>query len=164
MRDDSTGKFLKGSQIGIATQFKKGGVSWNKGTKGLMKTNSGSFKPEPIGTITTRKCNNGPGYEYQYIKTISGWKRYYPNGKTKKPSYMKDQSIALRKLFVTSKINHINDTIKKDHIAGVGKMIEKAPIVKKIKKKPLTAAEIKQKEFLAQFGIKGSTINIPIKR
>lgn len=32
------------SYAGVVTRFKKGTVPWNKGTKGLVKPNSGSFK------------------------------------------------------------------------------------------------------------------------
>lgn len=37
------------------TRFKKGQVSWNKGTKGLMKVNSGSFKKGMVATNTKPK-------------------------------------------------------------------------------------------------------------
>ena len=34
----------KGKRYSIKTEFKKGQVSWSKGTKGVLKANSGSFK------------------------------------------------------------------------------------------------------------------------
>lgn len=155
MREQGTGKFLKGSQLGKKTQFKKGHKPWNTGLKGVMSINSGSFKPEPIGTITTRKNN---GYEYQYIKTISGWKRYLPNGKTKKLSYMKDQTRALKKLFEIPgeimEVKNLTSKIKEVKIAAP-KPIKKTP--EQIKR------DQQEKEFLAQFGFTGNTISIPIK-
>lgn len=51
---------------GIVTGFKKGVIAWNKGTKGVMKENSGSFKKgresedrRRIGTMVIRKGKSG---------------------------------------------------------------------------------------------------------
>ena len=57
-------QFAKGSGPN-KTSFKKGIVPWNKGTAGIMKPNSGSFKKGqkslkkmPVGSIVKRKAKN----------------------------------------------------------------------------------------------------------
>lgn len=54
---------------GYNNHFKPGTVPWNKGTKGVMKANSGSFKPSKIG-----QTNIHDGYKI--IKTLQGWQQY----------------------------------------------------------------------------------------
>ena len=41
---DCYSSWMKGKQLSPSTQFRKGAVSWNKGTKGVMKPNKTSFK------------------------------------------------------------------------------------------------------------------------
>ncbi len=41
---DKLGRFIKGHHSSPETELKKGRTPWNKGTKGIMKINSGSFK------------------------------------------------------------------------------------------------------------------------
>ncbi len=101
------------------TAFKKGHQPWNTGLKGVMGVNSGSFKPVAIGTITKRKCNNGKGYEYQFIKTESGWKRYYPNGKPEKKiiQKMKKQKSYIKQPS-KNQISRIQDIFDEGYIAA----------------------------------------------
>lgn len=54
---------------GYNNYFKPGMVPWNKGTKGLTKSNKGSFKPVPIGTIHSSETK-------KLIKTSNGWQQY----------------------------------------------------------------------------------------
>jgi hypothetical protein len=61
--------------------FKKGMEPWNKGTKGLIQPNAGSFQKGhteteeyPVGTITIRADKNGK--DRRFIKTKAGWLMY----------------------------------------------------------------------------------------
>lgn len=54
---------------GYNNYFKPGTIPWNTGTKGLMKANSGSRKPVPIGSKYMK-------YGKALIKTDTGWKQY----------------------------------------------------------------------------------------
>ena len=76
--------FKKGERRSPSTEFKKGHLSWNKGTKGLTKANETSFavgrKPHnmhPVGTIMMR----GDGYIWIKLKeTIPsrfGWRQLH---------------------------------------------------------------------------------------
>jgi len=54
---------------GYNNYFKPGNQPWNTGTKGLVKANSGSRKPAPIGKIYSSSGHN-------LIKTVNGWQQY----------------------------------------------------------------------------------------
>jgi len=54
-----TGKKLKGVRRSPGTEFKKGLTSWNKGTKGVMKANSTSFKKGQHRSVET-EFKKGP--------------------------------------------------------------------------------------------------------
>ena len=67
-------KFAEGNEPN-KTAFKKGSIPWNKGTKGIMKSNVGNFKKGikphnylPIGTENTRIDQNGTKRRYIKIK------------------------------------------------------------------------------------------------
>lgn len=78
MNRDNT--YLKGNQHAKGnkpnqTSFKKGIVVWNKGLKGVMKPNIGSFKKGekpinylPIGTIKIRREKSGTDRRFIKIK------------------------------------------------------------------------------------------------
>ena len=51
-------KAHKGKHHSVRTEFKKGLVPWNKGTRGVMRSNSGSFKQ---GQTSGEKNNNWKG-------------------------------------------------------------------------------------------------------
>jgi len=177
---ENTKKAMKTKPLN-KTAFRPGNIPWNAGLKGVMSVNSGSFQPVPIGTITTRKNN---GYEYQYIKTSSGWQRYFPNGQSFK---VQDQSTALKKLFGKSQVatKPKKEKIIIEKIAPPKKEVITPKIIEP-EKPILSQAEIKrlqkekekeiklqqeierkkqaQREWLAQFGITNSIIRVELKR
>lgn len=160
MRDELSGKFLKGSQLGEKTQFKKGSTPWNTGTKGVMKANSGSFKPAKVGTIVKKKLN---GYFYDYIKRPDGtWKRHYPEGKQIKVE--KEKGVGSGNYKRSSRGEYKK---KPKHLGPIQRFykIKKTVEIKKPELDPETVARNKQqKEFLASFGITDKIISIPIKK
>lgn len=70
---------LKGRRCSMSSEFGKGHVPWNKGTKGLMKANKGSFKK---GNKNTNSMN---GYKVCkdgiYVRVGSGKYSYQKDGK-----------------------------------------------------------------------------------
>lgn len=88
--------------------FVKGIVPWNKGTKGLIKPNSGSFKPLPIGSI--RKFRIFDGRKQTYIRTEIGWKYLGIEAKIPGPVGMKSYRYYPRKKFRigTRRIHRLN--------------------------------------------------------
>ncbi len=76
-------KGTKGVMKSNKTSFEKGQIPWNKGLKGIMKANSGSFKKgqkgincKPIGTKTIRKEKSGTKRRYIKIKEPNVWIEY----------------------------------------------------------------------------------------
>jgi len=72
-------QFAKGSKPN-KTSFKVGSIPWNKGTKGIMKPNSGSFKKGqksnnkmPIGTIVERNGKNNIIRKFIKISEPNKW-------------------------------------------------------------------------------------------
>lgn len=86
MNRDNT--YLKGNQFARGnlpnqTSFKKGQIPWNKGTKGVMKANSGSFKKgqkgtnwKSVNTITIRKDKSGTQRQWIKIQEPNIWTEY----------------------------------------------------------------------------------------
>ena len=84
-RDNS---YLIGNQFAKAqkpnsTSFKKGNIPWNKGTKGLIKPNKGSWKKgqrgknwKPVGTKSIRKDKSGTRRRWIKIKEPNIWIEY----------------------------------------------------------------------------------------
>jgi hypothetical protein len=81
-RDNSylkNNKFAKENEPN-KTSFKKGSIPWNKGLKGVMRPNSGSFKKgqkginwKPIGTQRIRIEKSGTKRRYIKIKEPNIW-------------------------------------------------------------------------------------------
>jgi hypothetical protein len=109
-------------------RFKKGQIPWNKGTKGIMKVNSGSFqkgenKKEyfPIGTIVirTRKTRNDarrwikiadPNKWQEYAKYI--WEKNYgqiPKGKLIHHKDRNKLNDKIENLELKSRAEHLNE-------------------------------------------------------
>ena len=80
--------YLLGNNFAIGnkpnkTSFKKGIIPWNKNTKGLMKSNSGSFRKgqkginwKPIGSMTIKKEGSGTRRKFIKIKEPNKWIEY----------------------------------------------------------------------------------------
>ena len=75
-------KFAKGNRPNSST-FKKGNTPWNRGTKGVMKANSGTFKKgqkavnwKPINTITTRIEKKRTQRKYIKVAEPNIWVQY----------------------------------------------------------------------------------------
>jgi len=85
---------LKGRRCSMKTEFRRGRTSWNKGTKGLTKANSGSFKKGSIPKNYMggyKVCKDGI-----YVRV--GKKNYYYKDKYgKKTKVGKYESLARKK-------------------------------------------------------------------
>ena len=81
-------KYLIGNQFAKGnkpnkTAFRAGQIPWNKGTKGLSKPNSGTFKKgnkgsrwRPVGTISIRKDKSGTRRRWIKIQEPNKWLEY----------------------------------------------------------------------------------------
>lgn len=75
-------QFAKGNKPNESA-FKKGNVPWNKGVKGSIKSNSGSFKKGqkginwmPVDSVTERKDKNGLMRKWIKIQEPNIWIEY----------------------------------------------------------------------------------------
>lgn len=173
------------------TAFRPGNIPWNAGLKGVMSVNSGSFQPLPIGTIRVRKNN---GYEYHWIKTEKGWKRFIPESKPEKQIIINEKTIDQVKT-ISEKIK-ITDNIIIDFVGeqGTGKTLnipekkeseikvseieiaapkltqaERKKIQRQIEREIKEQQEIErkkqaQREWFAQFGITNPVIRVELRR
>lgn len=63
---NAKGQFIKGHSYGVEFQFKKGHTTWNKGTKGIMKPNSGSFTHEKVNEVGLKSIGVERDYGKRY--------------------------------------------------------------------------------------------------
>jgi len=107
-------KGTKGVMKSNKTSFKKGSIPWNKDTKGTMKPNSGSFKKgqksinwKSVGTITIRKDKNWKMRKWIKIKEPNVWELLAVYNWKKYRGKIKKGYIIHHKNF-----NHFDDTIR----------------------------------------------------
>lgn len=108
-------KFARGSKPNRTT-FKKGSIPWNKGTKGVMKSNSGSFRKgqqptnwTPVGTTKFRKDKYGVKRKWIKLKEPNVWVAYY------KYVWLR----ARRKLTKGMCLHHINNNSLDDRLENL---------------------------------------------
>lgn len=66
IKRNAKGQFMKGYSYGVEFQFKKGQEPWNKGTKGVMKPNSGSFTHEKMNELGKKSIGVERDYGKRY--------------------------------------------------------------------------------------------------
>jgi|SRR3990167_3061037 len=108
-------KFAKGHRAN-KTSFKKGMIPWNKGLKGVLKANKGSWKKgqkgihwQPLGTINQRRDKSGTRRNWIKIKEPNVWIEYA------KYLWMK----AGRKLKKGFCLHHINNRSNDDKLKNL---------------------------------------------